>query len=60
MVESIIADVANYNGLDQYGTKWFSKIMPDGKQVWADVRDCKIRMEKKLRSMKAFVQCVSF
>jgi Tfp pilus assembly protein PilE len=43
IIEDIVADKNNYNGLDKYGTKWYSKIISDGQQVWAGVRDGKIR-----------------
>lgn len=43
IIEDIVADKNNYNGVDKYGTKWYSKITFDGKQIWAGVRDGKIR-----------------
>jgi len=43
IIEDIVADKNNYNGLDKYGTKWYSKITSDGQQVWAGVRNNKIR-----------------
>lgn len=42
-IEDIVADKNNYNGLDKYGTKWYSKVTSDGQQVWAGVRNNKIR-----------------
>jgi hypothetical protein len=42
IIEDIVADKNNYDGLDKYGTRWYSKTS-DGKQVWAGVRDGKIR-----------------
>lgn len=43
IIEDIVADKNNYNGLDKYGTKWYSKITLEGEQLWAGVRDGKIR-----------------
>lgn len=28
---------ANYQGQDKFGTRWFSKILDNGKQLWAKV-----------------------
>lgn len=33
----------NFLGIDSYGTEWYAKIMRDGRQLWATVRNCVIR-----------------
>ncbi len=33
----------NYLGLDQFGNKWYSRTTQEGNQIWAQVRDNKIR-----------------
>lgn len=39
----LTSDVTNFLGNDKYGNKWFAKILSDGKQLWASVRDNEIR-----------------
>ena len=45
--KKIIYDMANdpncYRGPDDYGTHWYSKMLEDGKQIWAEVRGNQIR-----------------
>jgi hypothetical protein len=43
IIENIVSDKKYYDGLDKYGTQWYSKIMSNGKQIWAGVRNHTIR-----------------
>ncbi len=36
-------DPKNFLGCDQYATKWYAKMLPDGKQLWVSVRDGIVR-----------------
>ena len=36
-------DSNNLLGTDQYGTEWYAKMTPDGKQIWTQVRNGEIR-----------------
>ena len=39
----LVSDSSNFLGYDKRGTKWFGKILPNGKQLWATLRDNMIR-----------------
>ncbi|HEV2916742.1 MAG TPA: Hint domain-containing protein [Candidatus Babeliales bacterium] len=37
VLEKLVNDQSNYQGSDKFGTRWFSKIMENGEQLWAKV-----------------------
>ena len=43
LIESIANDPAYYYGVDGRGLTWFSKINPDGTQIWISIRNGKIQ-----------------
>ena len=42
LIQAVADDAANLAGMNQFGTKIFSRIQPDGSQIWVYVRDGKI------------------
>jgi RHS repeat-associated protein len=34
---------SNFQGTDRYGTEWYARTLPDGRQVWVQVRGSQIR-----------------
>jgi len=43
IIEDMVNEKSNLDSFDTYGTAWYSKIMGDGRQIWAGVRDNAIR-----------------
>jgi hypothetical protein len=39
----VVSNKENFLGIDQFGNEWYGKILSDGKQVWASVRNNIIR-----------------
>ena len=39
LLEDVANDSRNYVGSDNYGNQWYSKVLPNGKQVWVQVRN---------------------
>jgi len=43
MLMELASNQKNYLGIDSYGNQWFSKVLSDGRQLWASVRNNLIR-----------------
>lgn len=52
--ESLISRPENYLGNDQYGTDWYACLLPDGRQLWATVRNGHFRYGGVREEPKAF------
>jgi len=39
MLEDLVSDKANYLGTDVWKSEWYAKILENGQQLWAMVRD---------------------
>lgn len=35
LIETVANDPANYKGKDKFGKEWYSRMEPDGSQIWA-------------------------
>jgi filamentous hemagglutinin len=42
LIEDIANDPATMLGVDKKGNSWSAKMMPDGTQAWAQIRDGKV------------------
>ncbi|MDR3550960.1 MAG: hypothetical protein P4L31_06110, partial [Candidatus Babeliales bacterium] len=54
LLSKTASDAKNFLGVDKYGTEWYGKILPDGKQMWTQVRDGFIRNAGVNESVKVF------
>jgi len=50
----MVSNKENFLGVDKFGNEWYAKILPDGKQVWAWVRNNIIRNGGLNESPKPF------
>jgi filamentous hemagglutinin len=39
----LIADEDAFVGADRYGTRWYARTLPDGRQLWAQRRGSRLR-----------------
>ena len=39
LLESVANNSENYKGTDMHGNRWYSKTLPDGKQIWVYVKN---------------------
>lgn len=42
LIENVANNQNNYIGTDRYGTQWYSKTQPDGKQIWVRIYNDRI------------------
>jgi len=43
LLENTASNPINFLGTDKYGNEWYAKILPNGKQVWTQMRNGMIR-----------------
>ncbi len=54
MIEALVADQQNYLGRDSWGDDWYARILPDGRQLWAMVRNGEVKFGGIRKTPKAF------
>ena len=54
LLEMLVSNRGNQLGTDMYGYEWYAEMLPDGRQVWAKVRNGEIKYGGIRRTPKSF------
>lgn len=54
MLEDLVSDESNYQGTCYNGKEWYAKMLPGGRQLWAEVKDGFIRNGGLNETARAF------
>jgi len=54
LLEMLVSNRGNHLGTDMYGNEWYAEMLPDGRQVWAKVRNGEIKYGGIRRTPKSF------
>ena len=54
LLEMLVSNRGNHLGTDMYGNEWYAEMLPDGRQVWAKVRNGEIKYGGIRRIPKSF------
>ena len=54
LLEMLVSHRGNHLGTDMYGNEWYAEMLPDGRQVWAKVRNSEIKYGGIRRTPKSF------
>ena len=54
LLEMLVSNRGNQLGTDMYGNEWYAEMLPDGRQVWAKVRNGEIKYGGIRKTPKSF------
>lgn len=54
LLEMLVSHRGNRLGTDMYGYEWYAEMLPDGRQVWAKIRNGEIKYGGIRRTPKSF------
>jgi hypothetical protein len=54
LLEMLVSNRGNHLGADMYGNEWYAEMLPDGRQIWAKVRNGEIKYGGIRRTPKSF------
>jgi hypothetical protein len=54
LLEMLVSHRENLLGTDMYGNQWYAEMLPDGRQVWAKVRNGEMKYGGIRRTPKSF------